>query len=380
MKTIKDIEVFEGVKIMVRVDFNVPIKNSLVIDDFRIKSAFPTINYLRERGAKVILIGHLESNEQSDNTLKPVVEYMNNLVTDSTKKFLFVKNLLNANSFIENEMKNGDCVLLENLRNSEGEKKNDPDFTKALASLADIYINDAFSVSHRAHASVVGLPKLLPSYAGFQLEKEIENLSKAFDPSHPFLFILGGAKFETKLPLLEKFINIADTVFVGGALATDFFREKGYQIGISLVSEGNFDLSKYIDNKKLMLPVDIINQNNEVKDVDGLNSDDNNVDSGPKTLELLKNKVTEAKFILWNGPLGIYEKGFKAGTLGLAKMIANKFDQDGGSIETLVGGGDTIAAIAENNDEDKFSFVSTGGGAMLEFLAKGTLPGIEVLN
>ena len=380
MKTIKDIEVFEGVKILVRVDFNVPIKNSLVVDDFRIKSAFPTINYLRERGAKVILIGHLESNEESENTFKPVVEHMNNLVTDSTKKFLFVKNLLNANSFIENEMKNGDCVLLENLRYNEGEKKNDLDFTKALASLADIYINDAFSVSHRAHASIVGLPKLLPSYAGFQLEKEIKNLSKAFDPSHPFLFILGGAKFETKLPLLEKFINIADTVFVGGALATDFFKEKGYQTGISLVSDGDFDLSKYLDNEKLMLPIDIINQNNEVKDVNNLNSDDNSVDSGPKTLELLKNKVAEAKFILWNGPLGIYEKGFKAGTLGLAKMIADKFDKDGGSTETLVGGGDTIAAIAENNDEDKFSFVSTGGGAMLEFLAKGTLPGIEVLG
>ena len=380
MKTIKDIEVFEGVKILVRVDFNVPIKNSLVVDDFRIKSAFPTINYLRERGAKVILIGHLESNEQSDNTFKPVVDHMNNLVKDSTNKFLFVKNLLNANSFIENEMKNGDCVLLENLRYSEGEKKNDPDFTKALASLADIYINDAFSVSHRAHASVVGLPKLLPSYAGFQLEKEIENLSKAFNPSRPFLFILGGAKFETKLPLLEKFINIADTVFVGGALATDFFKEKGYQTGASLVSEGDFDLSKYLDNKKLILPLDIINTNNEIKNVTDLDADDSIADSGPKTLELLKSKVMEAKFILWNGPLGIYEKGFKVGTLGLAKMIADKFDQHGGSTETLVGGGDTIAAIAENNAEDKFSFVSTGGGAMLEFLAKGTLPGIEVLG
>lgn len=380
MKTIKDIEVFEGVKILVRVDFNVPIKNSLVVDDFRIKSAFPTINYLRERGAKVILIGHLESNSQSDNTFKPVVDHMNNLIKDSTNKFLFVKNLLNANSFIENEMKNGDCVLLENLRYSEGEKKNDPDFTKALASLADIYINDAFSVSHRAHASVVGLPKLLPSYAGFQLEKEIENLSKAFNPAHPFLFILGGAKFETKLPLLEKFINIADTVFVGGALATDFFKEKGYQTGKSLVSEGDFDLSKYLDNKKLILPLDIINTNNEIKNVTDLDADDSIADSGPKTLELLKSKVMEAKFILWNGPLGIYEKGFKVGTLGLAKMIADKFDQHGGSTETLVGGGDTIAAIAENNAEDKFSFVSTGGGAMLEFLAKGTLPGIEVLG
>ncbi len=377
MKTIKDIEVFEGVKILVRVDFNVPIKNSLVVDDFRIKSAFPTINYLRERGAKVILIGHLESNEESDNTFKPVVEHMNKLIDGSQNKFLFVSNLRNANSFIDNEMKNGDCVLLENLRHDEGEKKNDPKFAKALASLGDIYINDAFSVSHREHASVVGLPALLPSYAGFQLEKEVNNLSKAFDPSHPFLFILGGAKFGTKLPLLEKFLGIADTVFVGGALATDFFKVKGYEIGTSLVSEGDFGLSKYVDNPKLMLPVDIINQNNEKKDVDSLDSTDNSMDNGPKTLDILKNKVEEAKFILWNGPLGVYEKGFKAGTLGLAKMIAERHGND---LESLVGGGDTIAAIAQNNDEGKFSFVSTGGGAMLEFLAKGTLPGIDVLG
>jgi 3-phosphoglycerate kinase len=377
MKTIKDIEVFEGVKILVRVDFNVPIKNGLVVDDFRIKSAFPTINYLREKGAKVILIGHLESNESSENTFKPVVEHMNKLNSGSTNKFLFVSNLRNANSFIDNEMKNGDCVLLENLRHDEGEKKNDVKFAKALASLGDIYINDAFSVSHREHASVVGLPLLLPSYAGFQLEKEVNNLSKAFNPSHPFLFILGGAKFGTKLPLLEKFLGIADTVFVGGALATDFFKVKGYEVGVSLVSEGDFGLSKYVDNPKLMLPVDIINQNNEVKDADSLDSNDSSMDHGPKTLDLLKKKVEEAKFILWNGPLGVYEKGFKSGTLALAKMIAERHGKD---FESLVGGGDTIAAIAENNDEDKFSFVSTGGGAMLEFLAKGSLPGIEALG
>lgn len=377
MKTIKDIEVFEGVKILVRVDFNVPIKNGLVVDDFRIKSAFPTINYLREKGAKVILIGHLESNESSENTFKPVVEHMNKLNSGSTNKFLFVSNLRNANSFIDNEMKNGDCVLLENLRHDEGEKKNDVKFAKALASLGDIYINDAFSVSHREHASVVGLPSLLPSYAGFQLEKEVNNLSKAFNPSHPFLFILGGAKFGTKLPLLEKFLGIADTVFVGGALATDFFKVKGYEVGVSLVSEGDFGLSKYVDNPKLMLPVDIINQNNEVKDADSLDSNDSSMDHGPKTLDLLKKKVEEAKFILWNGPLGVYEKGFKSGTLALAKMIAERHGKD---FESLVGGGDTIAAIAENNDEDKFSFVSTGGGAMLEFLAKGSLPGIEALG
>lgn len=372
MKTLKDIEVLEGVRVLVRVDFNVPIKNGLVVDDFRIKSAFPTIDYLREKGAKVILIGHLESNEPSENTFKPVAEHINKL----GKEVIFVANLRNANTIIENEMKNGDCVLLENLRHDEGEKKNDPKFAKALASLADIYVNDAFSVSHRAHASVVGVPILIPSYAGFQLEKEVKNLSKAFDPAHPFIFILGGAKFETKLPLLDKFMKIADNVFVGGALATDFFKEKGYEVGISLVSKGDFDLTNYANNSKLLLPVDITTQEGLIKPVDGLLSTDNSMDCGPKTIVLLQEKVNEAKFILWNGPLGIYENGYKTSTLQLAKMIAER----SGNVESLVGGGDTLAAIAENHDEDKFTFVSTAGGAMLDFLANGTLAGIEALQ
>ncbi len=373
MKTIKDIEVLEGVKVLVRVDFNVPIKNGVVVEDFRIRSAFPTIEFLQKGGAKVILIGHLEANEASDNTFKPVAEHINSKLG---KKIGFVANLRNANQHIENDLKNGDCVLLENLRFDEGEKKNDPKFAQALASLADIYVNDAFSVSHRSHASVVGVPALLPSYAGFQLEREVSNLSKAFSPSHPFLFILGGAKFDTKLPLLEKFMKTADSVFVGGALATDFFKQKGYETGVSLVSKGDFDLSKYANESKLMLPVDILTQEGVEKSANGLAPSDNSMDCGSKTIALLQEKVRDAKFILWNGPLGIYEKGYKKGTLALAKMIADKF----GSVESLVGGGDTVAAIAENNDDDKFTFVSTAGGAMLDFLANGTLPGIEALG
>lgn len=373
MQTLKDIKVLEGVRVLVRVDFNVPIKNGVIVDDFRIKSAFPTIDYLCDGGAKVILIGHLEANEPSENTFKPVAEH---IVNKLGKKITFVANLRNANSIINDQMHNGDCVLLENLRHDDGEKKNDPKFAEALASLADIYVNDAFSVSHRTHASVVGVPKLIPSYAGFQLEKEVNNLSKAFEPAHPFLFVLGGAKFETKLPLLEKFIKTADNIFVGGALATDIFKAKGYEIGISLVSKGNFDISNYVNESKLLLPLDIVNQEGVEKSADKLSLNDNSMDCGKKTIALLQEKVNEAKFILWNGPLGIYEKGYKASTLALAKMIANRF----GVVESLVGGGDTLAAIAENNDEDKFTFVSTAGGAMLDFLANGTLPGIEVLR
>lgn len=373
MKTLKDIEFLEGVRVLVRVDFNVPIKNGIVMDDFRIKSAFPTIDFLREKGAKVILIGHLEANTPSENTFRSVAEHMNKL----GKEVTFVSNPRNASTIIENEMKNGDCILLENLRHDEGEKKNDPAFAKALASLADIYVNDAFSVSHRPHASVVSVPSLIPSYAGFQLEKEISNLSKAFNPAHPFLFILGGAKFETKLPLLEKFMKTADSVFVGGALATDIFKTKGYEVGVSLVSKGDFDLAKYASESKLILPLDIITQEGVEKSADSLLSSDNSMDCGKKTIALLQEKVNEAKFILWNGPLGIYEKGYKASTLALAKMIANRFGTD---IESMVGGGDTLAAIAENHDEGKFTFVSTAGGAMLDFLANETLVGIEALQ
>ncbi|MFA6554390.1 MAG: phosphoglycerate kinase [Candidatus Paceibacterota bacterium] len=373
MKTIKDIQLLKGVKVLVRADFNVPVKNDVVVDDYRIQATLPTINFLREKGAKVILISHLEASDGSNGSLSPVAKQLKKL----GQEVVFIENWKNANNIIENEMKDGGCVLLENLRYFDGEKANDTKFSKELASLADIYVNDAFSVSHRAHASVVGVTKYLSSYAGLQLEKEIGNLSKVFNPAHPFLFILGGAKFETKLPLLEKFMDIADFVFVGGALATDIFKEKGYEIGKSLVSKGDFDLLRFANNPKLLLPLDLSNQNREIKPVNGLNKEDQSMDSGPETLELLKQKVSGAKFILWNGPLGVYEKGFKDNTLKLAKMIA---EATSNGTETIVGGGDTLAAIAENGDQGKFTFVSTGGGAMLEFLAKGTLPGIEVLN
>lgn len=373
MKTLRDIQVFRGVKVLVRIDFNVPIKNNQVVEDFRIRSAFPTIDFLTEKGAKVILIGHLESNEPRDNTFKPVVEHIN---INLGKKVSFIQNINNAGSYIENEMKDGDCVLIENLRYDDGEKKNDQKFASALASLADIYVNDAFSVCHREHASVVGVPVLLPSYAGFQLENEIIHLNKAFKPEHPFIFILCGAKFETKLPLLEKFIDVADYVYVGGALATDFFKEKGYEVGKSFVSEGDFGLSKYLGNKKIILPIDLVNQDNIVVKPETFAKDDSSMDCGPETIKLLKEKIDSAKMVLWNGPLGVYEKGYKKGTLDLAKIIAD----NKGKIVSVVGGGDTVAAISENNDNDKFSFISTGGGAMLEYLAKGSLPGIKALE
>ena len=379
MKTLKDIEYLSGVKVLVRVDFNVPIKNGVVAEDFRVRAALPTIEYLIGKGAKVILMSHLEAADGANPSLAPVADALKKL----GKEVMFIKDFNRAHDVINDQLKGGACALLENLRFFDGEKKNDPKFAKELASLGDLYVNDAFSVCHREHASVIGVPKYLPSYAGLQLEKEVANLSRAFHPTHPFLFILGGAKFDTKLPLLEKFIEIADSIFVGGALANDLLKAKGYAVGKSVVSKEDdlrfkiYDLRKLAQNPKIILPLDIVNEQKQVKLVNAIGAGDKNMDMGPATVDALKSIVTSAKFILWNGPLGLYENGFKDATIELAKMISEATEN---GAESIVGGGDTLAAIAELGVQENFSFISTGGGAMLDFLAMGTLPGIESLK
>jgi len=373
MKTLKDIEYLQGVRVLVRADFNVPINNGVVVEDFRIKAALPTIDYMVRKGAKVILMSHLESSDGTNPSLAPVADRLKKL----GQEVIFVKDYNKALDIINEKQQNGGCVLLENLRFFDGEKKNDPKFAKELASLGDIYVNDAFSVSHRRHASVVGVPKLLPSYAGLQLEKEIVALSRAFEPAHPFLFILGGAKFDTKLPLLSKFLNIADGIFVGGALVNDLLKAKGLEIGKSSISDGTVDVSMFLASPKIILPADILNEQKKPIDVDQISRNDRNMDMGPKSLELLRAAVKSAKFILWNGPMGVYEDGYKDATIELAKIVS---DATVRGAETIVGGGDTLAAIAELGASEKISFISTGGGAMLDFLAKGTLPGIDALG
>ena len=259
-------------------------------------------------------------------------------------------------------MEPSDLVLLENLRQNKGEKENSEKFAKELSELGDIYVNDAFPVSHREHASIVGIPKFIPGFAGIQLIHEVEELSKAFYPKRPFLFILGGAKFDTKLPLLKKFAHIADNIFVGGALAHNFFVVLGKDIGDSLVSGGDYGLKELLNTGKIILPDDTIVEDKKI------------MDAGPITIENLKAKVASSNLILWNGPLGTYERGYTVATLKLAQIIA-----DSGK-ESIIGGGDTISAVKELNLFDKFTFVSTGGGAMLDFLATGTLPGIEAIK
>lgn len=358
MKFLHDIQNLDGVKVLMRLDLNVPVQNGVVKDDFRIRKAMPTISYLLEKKAKVILMSHIEAaggKRGEKPSLEPVCNHLHKLGLEC----VFVKDYKKALTT------DTPLLMLENLRMFEGEEKNDKKFAQELASLADIYINEAFAVSHRAHASVSAITEFIPSYAGLLFEQEIKHLSSAFKPDHPFLFIIGGAKFETKLPLIEKFMGIADRVFVGGALANNFFKEEGKDIGSSLVSLENFNLKRFIGSPKLVLPVDSVKK------------EDVMFDAGPKTVELLREEVSKAKYILWNGPLGAFEMGYKEPTLELARIIADATQK---GAKSILGGGDTLGAIGELKIEDQFTFVSTGGGAMLEYLAKGTLPAIDALE
>ncbi len=373
MKSIKDIDNLKGKKVLVRVDFNVPMKDEKIIDDFRIKASLPTIEYLQKKGAIVILLAHI--GDDGEKSLKPVSVRL--------KKFMPGLNFIESSIFsdetkkIINTLKNGDVALLENIRREIGEKKNSPSFARGLSRFGDIYVNDAFSVSHRVHASLVGIAKCLPSYAGLQLLDEVSNLSKAFNPKHPFLFILGGSKFETKIPLIKKFLREADHVFIGGAIANDFFKGKGYEVGTSLVSDGNIQVKSFFKNKNLILPTDVVatkdNKSRFVKP-DEVMSDECIVDVGKDTVDLLGVLIEKASFILWNGPLGKYESGFGSSTEKILKLISKS------KANSIVGGGDTVALISKLKLEDKLGFVSTGGGATLDFLAKGTLPGIKALK
>lgn len=339
MRNIKQIKNLKGKKVLVRVDFNVPIKNGKVVDDFRIRAAIPTIKFLLKKGAKVILITHL--GENGEMGLEPVIKCFFKISKISRDK----------------------VTLFDNVRKFEGEKKNDEVFAKELAKMGDIYVNDAFSVSHREHASIVSVPKYLPSYAGLQLEQEVKNLSRALNKiKHPFLFILGGAKFSTKIPLIKKYLKLADCVFVGGALANYLVKAKGFDTGKSLVDEEEYNVTNILNNPKIILPTDFIVKNEAI------------VDIGKESVKNLESLIKKSKLILLNGPLGKYEDGGAEATKKILKLIASS------KAESIIGGGDTVSLISKMKMQNKFSFVSTGGGATLDFLANGTLPGIKALK
>lgn len=387
-----------GKTVLLRVDYNVPIDNGKVVDDLRIRASFKTIEFLRSRGAKIVLISHIEG--KGGTSLQPVADMLNSNGVFGHIEFKEECPATDNKTFQEQIMKlkegiaqasEGSVFLLENLRNNPGEKANDPEFVKILASLADLYIGDAFSVSHREHASVVGLPGLLPHFAGFQIIDEIAHLEEGLTPSHPFLFILGGAKFDTKLPLIEKFIGKADRVLIGGALFNDILKARGVSVGKSLVADRAIDLGKIAYDPKLIIPQQVIVQNIEThqvstKDIASIEENDSVMDMGPSLISELsalfeeyKKNGTSTPFVLWNGPMGNYEPGFKEQTIALAKFLIDQ------KAKVLLGGGDSSAAVAdlgiEKDPEISSSFyISTGGGAMIDYLLTETLPGIEALK
>lgn len=378
-KTLRDLEgVAGGVagkRVLLRLDLNVPIKKDAVADGFRIQQSLETVNFLRKAGAKIIIVAHLENKEHP--SLDIVCKY-----AEQFFPAVFIKDPWSVEGAgILSTMTDGQVAIVENIRNWAGEKSNDEAFAKKLSELADFYVNEAFSVSHREHATIVGVPKFLPSFAGFNFEKEVMHLSKAFNPQHPYLFLLGGAKFETKAPLIKKFLGLADKVFVGGALANDLLKAKGFEIGASVCSEKDFGFAEMLANPKLILPSDVVVESNDekkvTKKVNQVTFGEKIFDNGIQTVTDLLPVIKSAKFILWNGPLGVFESGYTEGTFALAVAVAAAVAN---GAETIVGGGDTLASIEKLKLSDKFTFISTAGGAMLDFLANETLPGIKALE
>ena len=393
-KTVKDLNV-NGKRVLVRVDFNVPLSkedNEKIADDTRIRAALPTIDYLLENDAKVILMSHLgrpKGEAKPEFALKPVADWLENHYKD---KFHFFPSPEVVDDKVKEEvanLKEGEVCLIENTRYVAGETKNDPEFAKKLASLADLYVNDAFGTSHRAHASNVGVASILPSAVGFLIEKEIDVMGKALEaPEHPFVSILGGAKVSDKIGVIENLITKVDTILIGGGMAYTFLKAQGKEIGKSLLEEDKMALSLELikkaeaNNVELLLPVDVViadeikaGAETETVDIDSIPEDKEALDIGPKTAELFSSKIKEAKTVVWNGPMGVFEiKEFADGTNKVAAALAES------DAITIVGGGDSALAIELAGLKDKITHVSTGGGASLEFLEGKTLPGIDCID
>ncbi|MEK7661971.1 MAG: phosphoglycerate kinase [Patescibacteria group bacterium] len=367
LTSIRDAKNLRGKRVLLRLDLNVPLLRGKVADTSRIESSLPTLKFLRAAGARTVIISHLGNGETS---LKEVARKLNSFITVG-----FIPGLLDAKTEAAvTSLPEGGILMLENLRSDSGEKENSTFFALSLSRLGDIYINDAFSASHRAHASIISLPKFLPGFIGLQFEREIFELSKSLTPKKPFLFIIGGAKPETKLPLIKKYARVADKIFVGGALMNSFFKSKGYEVGKSIAEDAGDDLAELAKNKNFMLPEEVVVDGGKIKKVGDIDKNDIVRDIGPKALQVLIKSVKGKKEIIFNGPLGYYELGFDKSTKELLKAMAKS------GARTVVGGGDTLALVSRLKIGKKISFVSTGGGAMLLFLATGTLPGIEALK
>lgn len=365
--TLTDCGDLRGARVLLRLGLNVPIVDGVVAETFRLAVLLQTVRELQEKGARIFIIGHIGND--GTQSLRPVHAYLS--------KELGQIDFIDHVPFDAGVLKEGGVALLENIRRFEGEKENSNELVGLLAQSADMYVNEAFSDSHRAHASIVGVAKTLPSYIGRWFESELKELSRAFNAEHPFVFIVGGAKIDTKLPLVKKFLPLADTVYVGGALANDIWKSLGYEVGRSLVSSESRSLEEVTTHPRLMIPRDVVVErggDSVVISPKDLLAQDCIVDIGPESLTDIRALADRARFVVWNGPLGNTEIGFGAGTMALAEFLARE------PAYSMVGGGDTIAAISKLDVFDRFGFVSTGGGAMLTYLSDETLAGIEAIR
>ena len=376
MKCIDEVPASElkGKRVFLRTIVNLPLNaDGSVGDIFRLERGFPTLEYLVSNGARVIIAGYFGRKGES---MKPVAEALQKMAPQ-IKMYFFGTPFSEAPREAA-ALKDGECLILENTRRDPGEEANDPEFCKLLASTADIFVGDSFPDAHRDYASSVGVARLLPHYAGFLVRDEVEAIDAARAPEHPSFAILGGAKFETKAPLIKLLLEKYDRLFITGALANDVFKARGLPIGRSLISK-ELPGEDILSNPRFLAPVDVtvesIDGQARVKKPEAVEADDKIVDIGTDSVAMLAPHIAAAKFILWSGPTGMYENGYIHYTQGIAELISKS------EAKKVIGGGDTIAAIeATGIDEKNLGFLSTGGGAMLEYLLKGTLPGVEALN
>ena len=390
-KTVRDIDV-SGKKVLVRCDFNVPMKDGAITDDIRITSAMPTIEYLVENGAKVILMSHMgrpKGEAKPEFSLKPVADRLSELLG---KDVIFAASDVVVDDSVKaaaDALQAGQVILLENVRYRKEETKNEEPFTGQLASLGEIFVNDAFGTAHRAHCSTAGLAEYMPSVSGFLIEKEVKFLGDALeDPARPFVAIMGGAKVGDKIPVIENLLKKVDCLIIGGGMSYTFFKAMGYEIGTSILDEASLELAPELMKKaeeygvKLLLPVDAVcaeefsnDSPKAVFDRDKIPADMMGMDIGPETIKLYKEAIADAKTVVWNGPCGVFEMpNFAEGTKAVAAALASS------DAVTIIGGGDSAAAVEQFGYADKMTHISTGGGASLEFLEGKALPGIECLE
>lgn len=385
-KTIKDVDV-QGKRILVRVDFNVPLKDGAVVDDTRIQAALPTINFLLENGAAVILCSHLgrpKGEVKAEFSLRPVADHLTTLIDQPVS---FAEDCIGPIAEkAANKLKPGEVLVLENTRFHAGERGNDPEMSRQLAALADIFVNDAFGSAHRAHASTTGVAAHLPGVAGFLMEKEIRYLGQAVaDPERPFVAILGGAKISDKIDVIHNLLKKADLVLIGGGMANTFFKAQGFEVGDSLVEEQAIETASLLlgqSDQRLRLPVDMViadafdeNAAHKIMPVGDVPEGWRILDIGPETVKAFADALRGAGTVVWNGPMGVFEfPPFAKGTFGLAEAVANS------GATSIVGGGDSAAAVRQSELGDKITHISTGGGASLEMLEGKTLPGLAALE